>query len=164
MKWDALFWGSTTGNTRVVGESIAKKLDIPAYDISGKSVLEKIKDANSVVFGLSTWGIGDLQSDWEDILEDLKKVDFSEKTIAIFGLGDQESYSTSFVDGMRTVYDVITKKGAKVVGKTSTEGYSFAESLSVIDGFFVGLAIDIENQDHLSDGRIDSWCKTLREF
>lgn len=48
-------------------------------------------------------------------------------------------------------------KPGKVVGFTSTDGYNFEASRSVEGGKFVGLVLDEDNQDDLTDSRIDTW-------
>ena len=49
-----------------------------------------------LLLGISTWYDGDLQSDWERFFPTFKEINFSGKTIAIFGLGDQYSYEDFF--------------------------------------------------------------------
>jgi flavodoxin len=47
---------------------------------------------------VSTWGIGDLQQDWDTRINLLAPVDFSGKKVAFFGLGDAMGYPDSFLD------------------------------------------------------------------
>ena len=51
------------------------------------------------ILGVPTWYYGELQSDWEAYFEHFKTLDFSEKTVALFGLGDQWGYDEWFIDG-----------------------------------------------------------------
>ena len=62
---------------------------------------------------------------------------------------------------MRAIYDAVEKAGAKVVGAVSTDGYTFDDSDSVIDGKFVGLALDETNEADKTDERIDAWLEEL---
>ncbi len=62
---------------------------------------------------------------------------------------------------MRLIYDVVVGKGAKVIGAWEDKGYSYESSASVIDGKFVGLALDEDNQSELTDSRIATWCEQL---
>ena len=65
--------------------------------------------------------------------------------------------SSVIVNAMGELYEAATAAGAKIVGATSTDGYSFNESSAVKDGKFVGLALDYDNQGGLSDDRIAAW-------
>jgi flavodoxin len=60
---------------------------------------------------------------------------------------------------MGWLHERVVKKGALVVGEWSTEGYDFEASLAVNKDktFFCGLAIDDEQQFHLTDQRISGW-------
>ncbi len=51
---------------------------------------------------------------------------------------------------------------AKRVGFWPTDGYNFDSSKSVVDGKFVGLALDQDNQDDLTDERIEKWCEDIK--
>jgi len=48
------------------------------------------------------------------------------------------------------------------VGQTSTDGYDFEESLAVVDDMFLGLVIDEDNQDDLTDERLESWANQIK--
>lgn len=154
-----LFWGSDTGNTEKVAEMIANKIGndaVDVYDIAeiANNDIEKYK---LLIFGTSTWYDGELQSDWDSFFDNLDEIDFSGKTVALFGLGDQFGYGEYFVDGIGILYDKIIEKGATVVGDWPTEGYDYDESKAERDGKFVGLALDEDNQDDLTEERVQQW-------
>ena len=88
-------------------------------------------------------------------------MDFSGKPVAIVGLGDSSSYSDYFCDAMEELYTAFLQAGAKMIGKVSTDGYTFEESKSVIDGKFCGLAIDEDNESDLTDQRLADWVKQI---
>ena len=52
---------------------------------------------------------------------------------------------------------ILYEAGAQVIGAVATEGYTFDDSESVVDGKFVGLALDEVNEDGKTDERIDAW-------
>jgi flavodoxin I len=159
----AIYYGSSTGNTREVAQKIADKLGADIYDL-GSDDFSGIGQYDAVIFGTSTWGEGDLQDDWEENWESFENLDLSGKTVALFGLGDQDSYEDYFVDAMGTIYEQVLKNGAKkVVGFTSTSGYDFSESKAAIEESFVGLVIDEDNQSELSDERIAAWCESIAQ-
>ncbi|XP_022778812.1 uncharacterized protein LOC111320409, partial [Stylophora pistillata] len=157
-----LFFGSDGGNTKDIAEKIAESLgDVDLFDVSDASV-DEFGNYSSIILGTSTWGDGDLQSDWEDFIDELDEVDLNGKTVAVFGLGDQEGYADTFCNAMRAVHDKAVERGAKIVGSWANEGYEFEESESVVDGKFVGLALDEDNQDDLTDERIEAWTSQIK--
>lgn len=159
----AIFFASSTGNSEEIANKIASALgEIEVFDLAGTKI-EKINDYEKVILGGSTWGDGELNDDWEDAWGDFCKLDLSNKTIALFGLGDQESYSDEFCSALGIIYEQINKSGSKIVGFTSTEGYYHDASKAQIDDKFVGLIIDEDNQSDLTDERINNWVDEIKE-
>ena len=159
-----LFFGSSTGNTERIAKRIAIELGSAVAEILDvkKATVDDFDFCDGYIIGLSTVDEGLLQEDWRRLWEDIDDVDFSGKTVAIFGLGDQVKYGKWFVDAIGIVYDKVTAGGAKVVGEWPVEGYSFEHSLGVRDGRFVGLVIDEDNQKDLTEERIKRWCSQIR--
>ncbi|GAB6090096.1 flavodoxin [Spirochaeta dissipatitropha] len=155
-------FGSSTGNTENAAEKIAEALGADVKNITEVSG-DDLNEYDNLVFGVSTWGAGELQDDWEDNIDVLTDADFSGKKVAIFGLGDQEGYPDTFVDGMGTVAEKLKAGGAEIVGHTSTDGYTFDSSTAVVGGKFLGLVLDEENQEDMSDDRIASWTEELKK-
>lgn len=164
-----LFFGSDEGNTENVAQRIQQRLGeelVELYDIADVTQLE-FAQYSHIILGIPTWDFGQLQSDWEEFWDDLEAIDFSGKTVALFGLGDQFGYGDYFLDAMGMLHDVIVGAGAHIVGHWSTEGYEFEASKALIanENLFVGLAIDEDQQEELTDARLDQWCENiLREF
>jgi flavodoxin I len=163
MKKIGIFYGSSTGNTEVIAEKLKELFGEAAeagnIDSASKEDLEKY---DYLIFGTSTWGIGDMQDDWEDFIDVLEDVDLSKKKVALFGLGDQINYPESFVDGMGSLYDTIYDR-VDIVGAWPLDSYTFKESAAVKNDKFVGLAIDKENQGELTDDRLKKWVEMLRK-
>ena len=155
MKSIGIFYGSSSGNTETVAKQIQKGLGADAQ-------IFEVSKANNLILGTSTWGFGDLQDDFEGFMSQIEAANLSGKTVALFGCGDQESYSDTFVNGMGQVWQALQNKGCKIVGQTSTDGYSFSASDAVVDDKFVGLAIDENNQSDMTDERIAAWVETLK--
>lgn len=157
----AIFYTTSTGNAGEVARELSKQLrNIEVYELD-KNSLEKINNYEKLIIGVSTWGDGDLNDDFEDIFDDFSKLDFSSKTIALFGLGDQEGYPDEFCSAMGIIYEVV--KDANIIGKTSNDEYEFDSSKAFVDGKFVGLALDEDNQDHLTQDRIKNWVENIKE-
>ena len=159
-----LFYGSTTGNTENAADLIAKKfgdgLVAESIDRVSKNDLESF---DVLIFGISTWNIGQLEMTWEDFFPELDEIDFTGKKVALFGLGDQSNYSDTFLDALGILYNKLIERGADVFGFWPITGYSFDTSLAVQNGKFVGLALDEDNQREKTEERIDQWVKELKE-
>jgi len=158
-----IFYGSSTGNTEVVAEKIKALFgdDADLHNIDSASKMD-IENYEYLIFGTSSWGIGDMQDDWEDFIDTLDEVNFSKKKVALFGLGDQVNYTDSFVDGMGGIYDTIYDR-VDIVGSWPRDGYTSHETAAQKNGKFIGLAIDKENQADQTDTRIKEWVEQLRK-
>lgn len=164
-----LFFGSDEGNTERVAYQIRRCLGealVDIYDVADVTQLE-FTQYDRIILGIPTWDFGQIQRDWEDFWGDIAEVDFSGKTIALFGLGDQFGYADYFLDAMGMLHDVVVQSGAHIIGHWPTAGYEFAASKAEIPdtGRFVGLALDEDHQEDLTSTRIQMWCgQILAEF
>jgi|TARA_B110000008_G_C16788881_1_gene491810 flavodoxin I len=162
-----LIYGSDTGATEDISIKIEEKFN--KYNIKRHNIAnvneEIILSFDFLIFGLSTWYDGDLQSDWEIYFEDFKKIDFKNKLVAIYGLGDQWGYDEYFVDGIGIIAKEITKNNGKLIGEWPTKDYEFTKSKALKDkNTFFGLALDEDNQYEETDSRIKIWTKKIIEF
>lgn len=158
-----IYYGSDTGNTESVAKQIAKALGVSAdsvFDVNKASA--DFSGYDVLLFGTSTMGIGDIQDDWDSFLDKVKDADLSGKKIALFGLGDSASYSDTFCDGVGTIYNAIKDKGAEIIGQVSTEGYTYDDSTALVDGQFVGLLIDEDNESDQTADRVSAWVEDLK--
>lgn len=164
MKETIIVYGSTSGNCESVANRIAEALGITSSSVISASDLTSglVSDNTNLILGSSTWGSGDLQDEWYDAVEIIKASDLSGKTVAVFGCGDSCGFSTTFCDAMSVLYEAAKAAGANMVGHISTDGYTFEESASVVNGEFVGLAIDEDNESDKTDGRIAAWVETIK--
>jgi flavodoxin I len=158
-----LFFGTDTGNTEVVAKKIKERIDAK-YQTEVVEITEIYKKEASdmqpyeyLIIGMPTWYDGELQGDWESYLPKFEKVDFTGKKVAFYGLGDQYGYSFYFCDALGVFAQIAERNGAKICGKWPTSGYEYDASKAEIDGVLVGLCIDVDNQDELTDERLDQW-------
>jgi len=161
-----IYYGTTTGKTEKVAEMIAYELGAEVAEVKdiSNAISDELERFDVLIFGTSTWNVGEMQMDWETFVEEeLESVDFSHKRVAFFGLGDQEGYPDYFADGMGKLYHKVKERGAKIVGSWNTENYDFDESEAVDNGSFCGLVIDEDNQEDLTERRIMEWCTILRK-
>ncbi len=159
-----LFYGSTTGKTEDIAERIQEALgdDVVTLHEISEAENSDFEQYDNLIIACPTWDIGELQSDWDGYYPELDEVDFSGKTVAYFGTGDQIGYADNFQDAMGILEAKISELGAKTVGYWPIDGYDFNESKAVKNGKFVGLAIDEDNQSDLTDERITAWTKQLK--
>lgn len=160
MKNCGIFYGTDTGNTEKIAKIIQKELEINEkniFDISSESV-KKMDLFEKIFIGIPTWYYGELQCDWEDSLNILKKMNFKKKKVALFGCGDQEDYSEYFCDAIGIMYKVLKKNNANFFGKWSVSGYFYDSSKAEMNkDFFLGLPIDEDRQPELTLKRIKKW-------
>lgn len=157
-----VIYGSSTGTCQSIAEKIASKLKVEAIDVQTLDA-SVVDSYDNLIIGTSTWGAGELQDDWYDGLKLLQGANLSGKTIAIFGCGDCESYGDTFVSAMGELYNGLKGSGAAFIGRVPTAGYNFSDSEAVVDGEFVGLALDDVNEEDKTDERIDAWIESIKD-
>ena len=161
-----LFYGSNTGKTEDAAEMLKAAFDehfpelVEVFNI-GEVETSTMQDFDRLIVGSPTWNIGELQDDWDDKFEELDDLDLTNKTVAMFGVGDQYGYPDNYVDAIGIIGRKLEQRGAKLIGFTSTEGYDFDSSLGVDNGQFLGLALDDDNQEELTEQRVNDWVKQL---
>lgn len=155
----AIFYGSTTGTTEMVAGKVGELL---GAEVLSATEIDRVEEYDFVIFATSTWGMGDLQDDWYEALDKLKTKNLSGKKVGLIGIGDQFGFGDTFVDGIGTIYEEIKDMGINLVGKTSSDGYSFSGSKALVDDEFVGLVIDENNQSELTDERINAWVEKVK--
>ena len=158
-----LFYGSDTQKTHeVVQSTILPLLRLEGVEVQDK-VIPELTDEDWIehdmfILGVPTWYYGELQSDWEAYFDHFKTLDFTGKTIALFGLGDQWGYDEWFIDGVGILAEVLLENGAELICPWPTEGYDFQKSRALKnEGEFYGLALDEDNQYELTKSRCELW-------
>ena len=169
MKKIGLFYGPLGGSTEKVAKKVAAALgneNVELIPVKNAKASDVDKFEN-VIFGMSTigketWESDKSANDWDVFLPEVEKVDYSNKLVAMFGLGDQITYDLHFVDALGIVADKILPKGAKIIGRVETEGYEFRESLALADGKFIGLPVNEDFEPELTDERINNWVEKIK--
>ena len=156
-----IFYGSDSSNTQGICQKVAKELggDAQLFDIA-KASKEEYMGFSNLILATPTYGLGDLQDDWDSFLETLSEEDFAGKVVAFIGVGDQDTYSDTFCNGVSYLYHKAAK--AKRIGQTANEGYYFDSTEALVDGKLVGLLLDEDNQSELSDERIAKWVAQIK--
>ena len=160
MKSTIVIYGSSTGTCEDVAKKIAGKLGCEAVDVQNITA-DTVRQHDNLILGTSTWGAGDMQDDWYSGLEMLKKLDLTGKTVALFGCGESGNFPDTFCGGMSEIYNAVAGKGARLIGQVDASSYNYSDSASVVDGKFVGLAIDVDEGDDTTSGRIADWTAAI---
>ena len=134
-----VIYGSTTGMTEAVAAKIANSLGAQVFNVNAADAAAF--DAELLVLGSSTWGIGDLQDDWAARLEEVKG-NFAGKKVAVFGLGDSQGFADSFCVAAETIANAAKDAGATLVGDV--------------------LKLDDTNEADRTDGKIAAWVETIK--
>jgi flavodoxin II len=156
----AVIYGSTTGNIENAACQIAELLApnrVALFDIAVDTI--DIDDFDLLIFGISTWEFGGLQEDWIDYFPRFQQLEFSGKLCALFGQGNQEGYDEWFQDGLLDLHSAMARRGARIIGLWPNVGYHFKTSKGLTaDGkYFLGLALDDDNQPELTTERVARW-------
>lgn len=158
-----IFYGSTDGNTERIVNQIQELFgDEAELNNVNSATAEDMEPYPNLILACPTWEIGQLQEDWDAFIDEIENVDFSGKKVTYLGLGDADGYPDTFLDALGIIHDRIKDSGATFVGSWPTDGYNFDVSKGVVDGKFLGLAIDEDNQPDLTDERVQQWVEQLK--
>jgi len=160
-----LFFDTDTGNTRKVAKMIKKLFDDEQIELKNiiKVEPEDFEKYSAYIIGTPTLGDGELPDNFNEFFPNLDDIDFSGKTIALYGLGDQEEYGHEFVDAMGILYEKFEDQGASFIGSWPTDGYEYTVSRAENDdGDFVGLVLDQDNQSDQTKERVENWIEQIK--
>jgi len=162
-----LFYGTDTGNTERVAKRIKELLEqrLGAGTVDLLEIYKKKKEDMAkydlLILGMPTWYDGELQGDWEEYIPEMQQVNFRNKRIAFFGLGDQYGYASYFCDALGIFAEIVEKNGGQLVGFWPVLGYEHDFSKAQRGDKFVGLCLDTDNQDDQTEERINRWTNQL---
>lgn len=172
MEQIGIFFGTDSGTTRLIAKKIARALTRRLGDAAvakplnvNRAGADDLLRYPALILGTPTYGEGVLPGkasrnsaeSWLEFLPTLEGADFTGIRIALYGLGDQEQYPGHFLDAMGDLHQFFTAAGAELVGSCTTDGYEFTASRAVVDGRFLGLALDQHLQERLTEPRIETW-------
>lgn len=109
-----VIFGSTTGMTEMIANRLAADLGTTAINVGTAD--SSAFDAEVLVLGTSTWGLGDLQDDWMTKLDSVKTT-FAGKKVAVFGLGDNMGFADTFCAAADTLATTAKEVGATLIGE-----------------------------------------------
>ena len=172
-----IFYGTSTGSTQEVADLIysafgedvaAEPIDVDTIEADGTALGNVFGQHDALVVGTPTWNTGsDIQrsgTGWDELyynqLPHIHEV-LKGKKVAVFGLGDQVSYSENYADATGELFDVFEGLGCKMMGAWSQEGYEHEASKSIRGDKFCGLVLDAVNQEELTEDRVKTWVSQL---
>ncbi|MBI9057983.1 MAG: flavodoxin [Labilibaculum sp.] len=163
-----LFYGPEGGNVERVAKLIAEKIGADLIEVHNVRDIETdvVVQYSNIIMGISTlgkhtWSSDNTGNDWDIFFPKLNGLDLKGKKVALFGLGDHIAYADFFVDSLGDLAESISATGAEMIGQVSDEGYEFNESRAFQDGKFVGLPIDEDFEDDMTEERVDNWLKLI---
>lgn len=164
MKKTAIIYSFKAHKTSKAAEKIAESLGAGIEKVDADAITpQEFLKYDNLILGVPTWFDGELPNYWDELVPAIEEMDLSQKRIAIFGNGNQVGYPENFGDAVGIMAEIVEAQGAKVVGETSTEGYSFESSAALRGDNFAGLILDFENQNKLNDKRISDWSASIKK-
>jgi flavodoxin I len=165
MSKTGIFYSFNTKKTGQVAKKIIEqfgKEHLDAVNVEDIDLDTFIKYDNYIL-GVPTWFDGELPNYWDEFLPALEDQNFKGKKFALYGLGDQKGYPENFLDGVGILGSFLEERGGEIIGETSTEGYNFERSKAARGDKFMGLALDFENQNKLTNERVKNWVDELKK-
>lgn len=161
-----IFYGSNMGTTENVANRIALKMGVGSDNIINvaKASADAVLKYDNLLLGSSTWGLGELQDDWDLFINKLKAQNLAGKKVAIFGCGDNNGYEDTFCDAIGIIHEALQSSGCTFIGaiQPSDIDYTLCNSKVCKDGKYLGLAIDEENESNKTDKRIATWVELIK--
>ncbi|ATR91824.1 flavodoxin [Porphyromonas gingivalis] len=163
MKSIGIFYGSSTGTTSDLAQKIASALGVDSANVMDVANADAAAAAkyDVLLLGSSTWGLGDLQDDWESFLPKLKGENLSGKKVGLFGCGDASSYSDTFCAALGTIKAELANTGCTFIGAYPAEGYSYDETTAEENGQLIGLCVDDANEPDQTEARMERWIAAM---
>ncbi|ABR49154.1 flavodoxin [Alkaliphilus metalliredigens QYMF] len=137
MKKISIIFGSTTGNTERVAEIIKDNMaecEVTVTDVCNAKD-EMIKSADTVLFGASTWGYGEIQDDFLEYYNSMKSELLSAKDVAVFGCGDSVGFSDVYCRAVDLIIEKASECGANVIGEGLKVDGDVDDNVSKIEAF-----------------------------
>jgi len=165
MSKTGIFYSFNSTKTAKAAEKIKEAFgsDFNIVPVNAEELTEELfLSFTNLIMGVPTWFDGELPNYWDEFVPALEDLNLNGKTIAIFGLGNQVEYPENFGDAVGIMAELVQTRGAKLIGYTSNEGYSYESSRAVVDSKFAGLILDQETQPRQSKERIENWVNELK--
>lgn len=165
-----LFYGQMGGYTREVAELIKREIEkeygqnsIVIKNIAS-STPEELAAFEILILGAPTYQHGKLDDEWDNFLPKFKSMNFTDRKVALFALGNAIDFPDSFAGSIGILASIIKKRGALLIGSWPTEGYEpFTFSPAKQNDKFVGLVIDEMSQPDKTRERVRAWVEQIKK-
>ena len=74
--------------------------------------LDQSQTYDLLIMGIPSWDFGGIKTDWEDLEREFMENDLKGKTVALYGLGDQQGFGDYFLDAIGWLHERVVKLGA----------------------------------------------------
>lgn len=138
MKSVLIVYGSTTGNTEYVADTLETALSADGHTVV-KANADNIEAAGLcdkhevILFGCSTWGDDsiELQDDFIPLFDEFDSINASGKTFGVFGCGDSSyEYYCGAVDAIQ---EKLVEMGGNVIDTLKIDGEPQSEKDNIIE-------------------------------
>ena len=162
----AVVYGSSFGDTAGVADVVARTLGalmgrpVPLHDVAAVD-LAGLRGVDVLVVGSSTWHAGEVQADWDEVLDEVSAGPWAGTRVALFGTGDPHGYPDTFADALGILADAFATGGAELIGAWPAAADAPIASRARRGDAFVGLALDADDERAVIEAAVGRWCALL---
>jgi len=164
-----LYWGKG-GNVEATANKVFSMFDTETIDMFDVASFDAntLDNYDLMILGHSTigaenWDDAESDNEWNRFFRKIESKDNHNILATSFGLGNQILYPDHFVDGLGIYKKEMDKLKINTIGLWPSAGYKFTDSDGEENGFFFGLALDVDNETKLTDERISSWTNQIKK-
>lgn len=164
MKKVGIFYATKNGKTQIFANQIAEILKADIFNIKD-TPLQTLEEYKTIILMSPSYFFGAIHEDWGSKITKLGDLDFSNKNIALVGVGGRIKHMDSFCSGVADFYDKLAFSGAKFVGSVPIKNYGeFSFSRMQRGNSFIGLCIDTSDDNENNTKRINEWAKVIQQY
>ncbi len=124
-----IVYGAETGCIQMLARQIACQLrgTLLALGQAGPADLD---NCPLLILGCPAGRDPEQYQDWQRCLAVLDVLPLEGKTVALFGTGGDRGNPAAFLDALGILHDIMTRRGARLVGFSDTDSYGLPENAS----------------------------------
>jgi flavodoxin len=115
-----VIYATLTGNSESVAKTVRKELDNSAFEtqlISGPDLKkEEIEQNDLFIIVTSTWGAGQINEEFPNVIDQLTNSDLTDKRFALIGLGDMMYGEYYFCKAIDEASQIIMNSNGSTIG------------------------------------------------
>lgn len=162
----AVVYGSSFGDTAAVAQEVARALGgvlagpVALHDVA-RIDLATLHAVDLLVVGSSTWHAGEVQADWDAVLNAVALGPWAGTRVALFGTGDPHGYPDTFADALGILAAAFEAGGAELLGAWPAATDVSRRSRAWRGDRLVGLALDGDEDPAAHAEAVGRWCRHL---